>query len=149
MIRKLRSMVEGQKPVIAKPEDKVLAVAKRLKAAKVGAAPVAVKGRLVGIFTERDLLTRVVAGGKDAKKVTVGDVMTKDVEIASPNLTVLEALEAMRRHKCRHLPVVDGGVLRGIVSQRDCITVILQMKDEEIEDLKNLLDMIPVEPGVG
>jgi CBS domain-containing protein len=115
----------------------------------VGASLVTVKGELVGIFTERDLMTRVIAAGKDPKKVKVSAVMTKDPEVASPNLTPLEALEVMRRHKCRHLPVVSGGKLQGIVSQRDCITVILQMKEEEIEDLKNLLDMIPVEPGVG
>lgn len=149
MPKSLGDLVKGRKTVIAKPEDTVLAVAKRLKAANVGAAPVLKNGELVGIFTERDLLKRVVAAAKNAAKTPVSKVMTKSPVTAMPTHRVLEGLELMRQHHCRHLPLIDGGKLVGIVSQRDIITAILDMKEEEIDGLKQLLDLLPIEPGVG
>ncbi|MBI2922831.1 MAG: CBS domain-containing protein [Planctomycetes bacterium] len=149
MPKSLGDLVKGRKTVIAKPGDTVLAVAKRLKAANVGAAPIVKDGILVGIFTERDLLKRVVAAGKNAVKLPVSKVMTKTPVTAVPTNRVLEGLEVMRQHNCRHLPLIDNGKLVGIVSQRDIITAILDMKEEEIDGLKQLLDLLPIEPGVG
>jgi CBS domain-containing protein len=149
MRKSIGDLVKNRKTVSAKPGDTVFAVMKRLKAANVGAAPVVDDGVLVGIFTERDLLKRVVAAGKNPKTLAISKVMTKKPVTAIPHLGVLEGLEVMRQHKCRHLPLVEGGKLRGMVSQRDIITAILEMKDEEIDDLKQLLDLLPIEPGVG
>ncbi|KAF0243678.1 MAG: putative signal transduction [Planctomycetota bacterium] len=149
MRKSVGELVKGRKTVIAKPGDSVLALCKRLRAANVGAAPVVKDGVLVGIFTERDLLKRVVAAGKNAKTLAVSKVMTKNPVTAIPRLTVLEGLGVMREHQCRHLPLVEDGKLLGIVSQRDIIHAILAMKEEEIEDLKQTLDLLPIEPGVG
>lgn len=149
MKKVIRDLIIGKKTVVVSPDDSVLTVAKKLKAKSVGAAPVAIRGKLVGIFTERDLLKRVVAAGKDAKKLKVSKVMTKKPVTAPPTTGIFEALEVMRVHNCRHLPVVAGDALLGIISQRDLITAILLMKDEEVADLKEMLDLLPVEPGVG
>jgi CBS domain-containing protein len=149
MKKTLGGLVAGRKTVLAKPSDTVLAVTKKLKAANVGATPVVEKGALVGVFTERDLLKRVVAAGKSPAKTVMAKVMTKDPVWAAPGVSVLEGLEIMRRHGCRHLPLVEGGHLVGIVSQRDIITAIMEMKEEQIDGLKQMLDLLPIEPGVG
>lgn len=149
MQKTLGDLVRGRKLVTVRPEDSVHAVARKIARANVGSAPVCVKGAMVGIFTERDLLKRIVAAGKDAKKVQVSKVMTKELVTATPGSNVIDALRSMREHRIRHLPVVDGKVLLGVLSQRDIVTALLEMKDEEIDSLKQLLDMLPVEPGVG
>jgi len=149
MYRSLGYLLKGRKTIAAAPGDTVAALVRRLKTANIGAAPVVKDGRLVGIFTERDLLKRVVALGKDPEKLTIGKVMTKNPTTAAPATSVLEGLEMMRKNKCRHLPLMKGDEIVGIVSQRDIVTALLEMKQEEIEGLKELLDMLPIEPGVG
>ncbi|MCC6742185.1 MAG: CBS domain-containing protein [Planctomycetia bacterium] len=149
MKKSIGDLVRGRRTVVAKPSDTVLALARKLRAANVGAAPVVEEGRLVGIFTERDLLKRVVAAGKPPRTLKVSQVMTKKPAAASPRAGIIEALDLMRQNRCRHLPLVEAGRVTGIVSQRDIIEAILAMKDEEIEDLKKLFDLMPVEPGVG
>ncbi len=149
MRKSIGDLAKGRKTVIAKPTDTVLAITKKLKNANIGAAPIVKDGVLVGIFTERDILKRVVAAGKSPKTLAVSKVMTKNPAIADPHLGVIEALALMKENKCRHLPLVKGGKLIGIVSQRDIIEAILEMKEEEIDDLKKLFDLLPVEPGVG
>ena len=149
MRKSIGDLVKGRKTVVAKPSESVLSITKRLKTANVGAAPVVLDGKLVGIFTERDILKRVVAAGKAPKTLAISKVMTKNPATADPHLGVIEALALMKENKCRHLPLVSGGKLAGIVSQRDIIEAILEMKEEEIDDLKKLFDLLPVEPGVG
>src|SRR5262245_4643996 len=70
----------------------------------------------VGIFTERDVLRRIVASDRDPALVRVGEVMTRSVATISPTAHVEEAMELMTRERFRHLPVVDGGSVIGIVS---------------------------------
>jgi CBS domain-containing protein len=74
--------------------------------------------QVVGILTERDIL-RTVATGKEISNVQVGDVMTQEVITTSPDTPVRDAARTMAQHWIRHLPVVDGGRLVGILSQRD------------------------------
>ena len=74
--------------------------------------------RLAGIVTERDLVN-LVAEGRDPQTTTVSDRMTKDVDTVDPKTDIAEAAEHMARLKFRHLPVVEGGKLAGIISIRD------------------------------
>ncbi|HSI92193.1 MAG TPA: CBS domain-containing protein [Jiangellaceae bacterium] len=74
--------------------------------------------RIVGILTERDVL-RTVATGNEISNVQVGDVMTQEVITTTPDTPVRDAARTMAQHWIRHLPVVDGGRLVGILSQRD------------------------------
>lgn len=149
MMITLRDLVKGRKLITAKPSETISAVARRLKQANIGAAPVVDGSKLVGVFTERDLLTRVVAAGKDPRTLTIAKVMTKNPVLATPKMGVLEGLTLMRKFNIRHLPLVMEGKLLGMVSQRDCITAIMEMKEEEIDALKEMLDLLPIEPGVG
>lgn len=86
---------------------------------RIGAVLVVEDGRLLGIFTERDVVTRVVACGGDPDRTTLGAVMTPDPDTIGPGDSVAAALERMSHAGYRHLPVVDGGDLIGIVSIRD------------------------------
>ncbi|MGH2673488.1 MAG: CBS domain-containing protein [Actinomycetota bacterium] len=79
-------------------------------------------GQLRGIVTDRDIAIRAVAEGRDPNTTTVDEIMTPTVETISPSATVREAIETMRRHDIRRLPVVDGGSPIGVVSLGDLAT---------------------------
>lgn len=85
----------------------------------VGAVLITEQGRLTGIFTERDMIDRVVACERDPKATALAEVMTENPGTISPKATALEALRIMEDGGYRHLPVVAGRRLVGIVSRRD------------------------------
>ena len=104
--------------VAASPDDPVADTATAMVRQKVGSALI-IQGRfLSGILTERDVL-RAVASGRDLTNSPVSAWMTKDPEEASPDTTVEEAIQLMLLHGFRHLPVLEGREVRGVVSLRD------------------------------
>jgi CBS domain-containing protein len=92
----------------------------------LGSLPVTDGEQLVGMVTDRDIATRVVAAGVDPETTSVGDICSHDPITAEPDHDLDEALELMARHKIRRLPVVENGRLVGIVSQAD-----IALKDTE------------------
>jgi len=99
----------------------------------IGAVLVAVDGRLQGIFTERDVLARVVAAGLDPNDTALGGVMTPNPDTVAPNDSALEALRRMSERGYRHLPVVDGERMVGIVSIRDLYTAVNKELAEDLQ----------------
>lgn len=104
----------------------------------IGSLLVTSRGRLVGIFTERDVLQRIVAEGRSPDDTLVGDVMTTDVVCCSPQTSVDEVADLMRRRRVRHLPIVDDQQsLVGLVSIGDinahrfstCATELVQVRE--------------------
>lgn len=93
--------------------------AREMRARHVGAVLVVAGDRLEGIFTERDMVNRVVAEGLDPDGTKLAEVMTRNPDTVGPNDTALVALRRMQDGGYRHLPVVDSGRLVGIVSRRD------------------------------
>lgn len=87
---------------------------------------------LRGIFTERDLLRRVVAKGKNTKTTKIKEVMTPKVMVAQATDNAWDLLEVMQREKFRHLPVVDGRKLVGIISLKDFYDCLLQNREQGI-----------------
>lgn len=87
----------------------------------VGALLVVEDGKLTGVFSERDLLCRVVARGRDPRAVYVGEVATPDVVSLAPDTQASECLAAFKRQKVRHLPVVENGRPIGVVGLRDLL----------------------------
>jgi CBS domain-containing protein len=87
--------------------------------------------KLVGIFTGRDAVSRVLAAGKDAAATTLGDVMTYNPDTMTPNHTAIEALRLMQDARCRHLPILNDGKIVGIVSRGDFRGVEQDRLDEE------------------
>jgi CBS domain-containing protein len=102
----------------------------------IGAVPVLDKGQLVGVFSERDLMRRVVAEGRDPGRTRISDVMTPEPFIVSPTETVENCLLVMRRHGFRHLPICQEQRLVGIVSLRDIILHDLDEKDDEVRMMR-------------
>lgn len=119
--RLVGDVIMGQIAVTLPPEATVHEAACRMKVAKVGSVMVVAADRLVGIFTERDALFRVIAEGLDPDGTALSQVMTKWVTTVSVDTPFIEALELMHEGGFRHLPVLDGNAPVGIVSIRDAM----------------------------
>jgi CBS domain-containing protein len=117
----VRNVMEPRKFLTAAPETFVREAAKRMAARNVGAILIVEDGRLIGIFTERDMLVRVVAPGLDAKATRLADVMTRAPQTIDPDDTLGYALLMMHKKGFRHLPVVQEGKPIGIVSSRSAM----------------------------
>jgi CBS domain-containing protein len=126
MDRPIRSIIEDQKPVTASADITVAAAARLMKEQHIGAILVTRKGRLAGIFTERDALFRVIAEGRDPHKTRVSEVMTVNPRTISPERPFGHALHLMYEGGFRHVPVVDNGRPVGVVSARDALGPDLQ-----------------------
>jgi CBS domain-containing protein len=127
----------------APPEATVFDVAVTMTKRQVGAIPILDGERIVGIFSERDLMQRVVVTGRDPKTTRVSEVMTRDVVTTTLDESVEASLEKMRRNGCRHLPVVDKGRVLGVISMRDLLRDELAEQGEEIEHLRTYLHQTP------
>ncbi|MEK9137092.1 MAG: CBS domain-containing protein, partial [Bacteroidota bacterium] len=112
----------------------------------IGAVSVMDGSRLVGIFSERDVINRVVAKGLNPTTTTVANVMTTNLVVASADETYESCLRKMKQANCRHLPVVDGDKLIGFISLRDLLQVDISEKDDTIQFLNNYMFHVP--PGV-
>jgi len=106
---------------------------------RVGSVLVIDSGRLVGIFTERDVLRRVVGAGIDPKRAMVADVMTPGVITISPDSTIEETMVIFTEKRCRHLPVIDHGQLIGTISIGDVTRWMADAHRAEAEHLKNYI----------
>lgn len=106
---------------------------------RIGCILVLDGGRIEGIFTERDVLRRVVGEGIDPKTVRVGDVMSRNVHTISPDTTVEQTMVLFAERQCRHIPVVDGGKLRGLISIGDISRWVADSSRAEAEHLKNYI----------
>lgn len=120
----------------ATPAETVLEAVRRMNDHSVGALMVMDNGRMVGVFTERDVLRRVIGANRDASTALVGEVMTTDVVCGSPNTTLEEARVVMKNHRVRHLPIVDAdGTLQGVASIGDLNAYHVQAQETTIHYL--------------
>ncbi len=121
-----------------------VAEAVRLMAAhNVGIVNVLDGDRLVGVFSERDVVRRVVDRGLDPARTPVGDVMTTEIIVADADEDYQSAMRKMDQGNIRHLPVVSEGRLLSTISIRDLMRVDLQDKHEEIRYLREYLFQVP------
>ena len=123
----LRWLIEQDKTVTVPPQATVHEVAGLMRERAVGAVMVVDNGVLTGIFSERDVVFRVVAGGRDARIVRVREVMTLHPVSVHPDATFGHALSIMQQRGFRHLPVVENGVPIGVIRARDAL-------DPELEE---------------
>ena len=118
------------------PQMTVAEVAHRMAELHVGAILVMDGRELKGIFSERDFLVRVVVGGRDPIATTVSEVMTTNVFAIDAAVAMEEAMETMRVHNCRHLPVTDEGRVVAFLSMRDLMNFALEQKTEELHHMR-------------
>jgi CBS domain-containing protein len=105
---------------IAWPHESVLDAAKRMNDRKIGSLVVCdAHGSIVGMLTERDMLTRVVAAERSPSETLVGDVMTQTVSTCTPDHEIAELRDMMHKGRYRHVPVEEDGRLVGMVSMGD------------------------------
>ena len=119
--RKVGQIIEGQEPLTAPANTTVREAARLMKERNVGALMVVADEKLVGVFTERDGLFRVLAGGLNSDTTRLSDVMTANPQTIGPEAGFTTALQMMHDGRYRHLPVVEKGRLLGIVSVRDAL----------------------------
>ena len=115
-------------PTTCEPQASVVDAAKVMAQEDVGSIPMVEGDRLAGVVTDRDIVLRVVAEGRNAQSTTVGDIASRDLVTVSPDDDLDRALELMAEKQVRRLPIVEGDKLVGIVAQRD---IALQGADRE------------------
>jgi CBS domain-containing protein len=134
----------GARDVITVERLTTIADTARLMASRhIGAVPVLDNGRLVGIFSERDVLTRIVADGRNPATTRVGDVMSTDLLAANVADSCEDCRARMQQAHVRHLVVLDGGRLVGVVSLRDVLAAYLDEKEDELTMLSAYVHDIP------
>jgi CBS domain-containing protein len=140
-------IVQGRPVYFVLEDDTVLYAARYMEEYQIGAVPVlseeyqaGVLADQVGIFSERDLMTRVVAQELDPASTKVGDVMTRKVAVLNKDDTTREALAVMRRLHIRHLPVLAERQIVGCVSIRDLQEAEVETREAEIAFLDNYIE---------
>ncbi|HMD18140.1 MAG TPA: CBS domain-containing protein [Terriglobales bacterium] len=136
-------LLRNQVTVSAEAHQTVLEVARMMVEHNIGAVPVLQDGQLTGIFSERDLMIRVVVSGNDPARTLVGQVMTDDPLTVAPNDPLETCMTLMRRHGFRHLPVCAGRELKGVISLRDILLHNLDEKDDEVRMMRAYLHSTP------
>jgi len=117
-------------------EQTVLEAARVMATHNVGAILVVRDGELAGIFSERDIMKRIVAEGRDPAHTRVADVMTANPLTVDVRESIEHCMVLMKEHSFRHLPVCDGKKLKGIVSLRDILLRDLTEKNEEVRFMR-------------
>jgi CBS domain-containing protein len=100
-------------------------------------------GKLVGIFSERDVLIRIVDQGLNPDTTPVADVMTPSPKSITSSQEVREAMRLMSKGRFRHLPVVDGDALVGLISIRDAMEWVIRDQEQVIDELIGTVRMAP------
>ena len=141
--RTLRQVVEGQTLISAPADTTVRAAAITMARHKIGAILVVDdQGRLAGLFTERDVLNRVVAQGLDPDSTRLTAVMTADLQTASPDKPLAHALHMMFEGGFRHVPVVEDGRPIGMVSARNALGLEIRQFEKELEDRDHIAEIL-------
>ena len=130
-MRKMSDFVRNQDPLTLPPDSTVEEACRCMRDRRVGAVLVTEDGCLVGVFTGRDAVHRVLAEGKNASDTRLADVMTPDPNAMPPGKTAIEVLRLMEDGRYRHMPIVEGGKVVGIVSRYDFSGLELDRLDEE------------------
>jgi CBS domain-containing protein len=121
------------------PKDSVFDALQQLANHNVGAMMVMDQGKLVGVFSERDYTRKIALAGKSSKDTQVKDIMTPDVLTVSPQTRTRDCMALMSQKKIRHLPVVDGNTVLGMISIRDIMNDIIADHEQTIGHLTSYI----------
>lgn len=140
-MRQVKEVIEGRSVISTPPDAAVLDVVRTMTEKNIGAVPVIDNARLIGIFTERDLMTRVVSRELAPAETKISDVMSRDVGSAGPDDVLADCIDKMQSSGYRHLPVVSDGKVIGVISLRD----LLQVDRKQIRHENDLLNELVTE----
>ncbi len=133
-MRKLSDVILEQRPLVLNGNAPVIEAARQMRDRQAGSTVVVDdNGRLLGIFTGRDAVSRVVAEGRDARTTKLADVMTPNPMTMAPDQTAVDALRLMWDGGFRHLPLVKNGRILGVVSRGDFKGLEFDRHEEERE----------------
>ena len=121
------------------PEDQVFEAIRIMAEKAVGALLVIIDGRLVGIVSERDYARKVILEGKSSKSTKVAEIMTKNPVSVGPGQSIDECLSIMTAHGFRHLPVLDGDEVVGVLSLGDLVKSIIEDQQHQIDSLEHYI----------
>lgn len=130
---------KGGDVVQVQPDDSVLSALKLIAERRIGCVPVLDEGKVVGIFSERDLLYHVAQDGPSALDRTVGEVMTEPAITIDLDTPVMHCLSLMTKRRIRHLPVVVDGSMVGIVSIGDLVKYRIDRIESEAAALRDYI----------
>lgn len=133
----IRNVMERMKVVSAPPDTSVEAAAILMAERQVGAVLVVEQKRLVGIFTERDVVFRVVAAGRDPRATRLAEVMTREPMTVAPDDSFGYAMLVMHENGFRHMPVIQNGEPVGVVSARNALDPDLEEFESEAQRRKS------------
>ena len=133
---RVSDLIDHRDLFFVEEHDSVAAVARTMADLHVGAILVLNGQELRGVFSERDLMKRVVVEERDPAATRVGEVMTKEVATIDNSASIEQAMEAMQTHNCRHLPVMCGRRVAGFLSMRDLMNFELARKTEELSHMR-------------
>ena len=132
-------IIENQELFTLSPSDSVRDAVRVMAERKIGAVLIKRDDQLAGIFTERDVLTRIVDAGLDANATKLAEVMTVDPDTLAPSDRAVDALMKMSSRGYRHLPVVDEGQLVGTVSIRDIFGAVQKELESDLAQRDQLI----------
>ena len=130
---------KGRGVISVTAEASVLDAIKMMADKTIGSLLVMDGDALKGIVTERDYARKVIIKGRSSESTQVGEIMTAEVCTATSQETVNQCMKVMTKRKIRHLPVVDDGVVVGMISIGDLVEAIISDQQEEIEHLENYI----------
>jgi CBS domain-containing protein len=135
-MERIADLVKDRDTYFVEAGRSVLDTARYMAERNIGAVAVVRGDELIGIFSERDLMKRVVAAGRDVSETTVAEVMTADPLVVSPQEGITDCMLMMKENSFRHLPICEGRKLKGLLSLRDLLLHDLVEKDGEIQSMR-------------
>jgi len=131
------ALLSAKSPAISsiEPTATVYAAIELMAAQNIGALPVLLEGKLLGLLTERDYTRKVILQGRASKSTPVADIMTRNPATAKPDDSIGDCMRVMTEQRVRHLPVLDGETLVGILSIGDLVKWIISSQTATIDQL--------------
>ena len=136
---RVRDIIDDRELFSVEERDTVAEVARRMADLHIGAILVFNGDQLRGVFSERDIMKRVVVERLDPERTPVKDVMSTAVATIDELATLEEAMELMQSHNCRHLPVTRGSRVVAFLSMRDLMNYELARKTEELHHMRTYI----------
>jgi CBS domain-containing protein len=140
---KVYELVKDRETFSVNADQTVLEAAHYMAEKNIGAVAVLRNNELVGIFSERDIMGRVVAAAKDPAKTRVAEVMTANPVVADIGDSLENCMVLMKQHGFRHLPICEGKQIRGLISLRDILLRDLTEKDNEVRMMRAYIQATP------